>query len=353
MKIPGDIRVVRYVAHPDGAELRKCFSLSQMRVPEVDQGEVLVRPIYLRMDPYQRIRMRPESDFEGGPIRGGPLRLGEVEPGRGSGVIVQSGHPSFSPGDHVSGEMHWAELTAVPAAALEKLPPLRGSLRLSQSILGGPGLTAYFALHETARALAGETVVVTGAAGGVGALAIQMAKAMGCRVVGIAGGEEKCRFIMENLGADAAIDHRAGEIEAALARACPDGIDVFLDGVGGALHDAAIPLMRVRGRVVVLGAIDRYDAGNGIDLGPRNLYLIAINRLRIQGFLVGDHVADYPAALSEIRQAIDRGQLHAVDTVREGLNEAPAVFEGLFRGAAIGKLLLQVHPDPEEQPEAA
>jgi hypothetical protein len=342
-----EVDIIRYLQHPGGVPDASCFALERAAAPEPADCEVLVRPVYLSMDPYLRIRMRAEPTFEGGPIMGGPLAPGSVVPSRGSGIVLASRHPDFAEGDRVAGQLAWATEVAAPAEALVRLPPAPGVLRLSQSLLGGVGMTAYFALLDKGQPRAGETVLIASAAGGVGVVAVQLAKLRGARVVGIAGGPEKCVFLRDELGCDATVDHRGDDPAAALDAACPEGIDIFLDSIGGPLHDAAMAHMNERGRIVVLGAIGRYGDDAEDDLAPRNLYRIAIRRLRIEGFVLGDHIPRFPQAQAEMLSWLEAGQIRPIDTIHEGLAAAPAAFATLFGGAPPGKVLVRVAPDPD------
>jgi NADPH-dependent curcumin reductase CurA len=338
-------RVIRLRSYPAGFPQPSDFELVEEVVPEPGEGELVVQTIYLSIDPYLRLRLREEGVLDGEGIMGGQLPIGAVVPGRGVGIVRRSRDEGFAEGDIVSGELAWADFVRTDGRMLVKIDPKSVPLRHSQGILGGVGMTAYFATLDAGRPRVGDTVVVSAAAGGVGILAGQVARIAGARVVGIAGGLEKTRLLIREAGFDAAVDYKAESWAESLAKACPTGIDVFLDLVGGAIHDRVMEHINVGARIVLVGIISRYAAASE-DHGPRHLYRMIMKRAVMRGFLVGDYMNRFPEARTAILGWLHEGRIKPIETVMYGLENAPAAFAGLLAGRNVGKLLVQVSPEP-------
>ena len=305
-------------------------------VPEVSEdGQVLVRTLYLSCDPTQRGWMARDTYMPAVP-------LGEVMRSFGVGRVVASRHPDHTPGQLVQGLLGWQDYALVDASAsrLTVLPP-GVPIPLAMSVLGLTGLTAYFGLLEVGRPKRGETVVVSGAAGATGSVVGQIARLKGCRTIGIAGGPEKCRWLIEQARFDAAIDYKGEDVEARLAELCPDGIDVYFDNVGGEILDAALARLAFHGRVVVCGAIADYNRSE-LPPGPSHYLNLLVQRGRMEGFLILDYLDRAQEAVAELAAWVAAGEIAAEVDIQEGLENAPKTLRRLFTGANLGKQLLKV-----------
>ncbi len=324
---------------PKGAPVDSDFVLEEVRLPRPGPGEVLVRTLWLSIDPYMRGRMSDAPSYTA------PVGLGEPMHGECVGMVTESRDPAFSPGDHVVGMGGWQSHFVLPAAKLRRIDPGQAPLSAWLGVLGMPGLTAYAALHDIARPEAGETVVVPAAAGAVGALAGQLAKLRGCRVVGIAGGPEKCRYVTEELGFDACLDRREPDLEGRLKAACPRGVDVYLELVGGEVLWAVLPLMNLHGRVPVIGGIAWYNLPGlpeGPDRTPLLMRRILVRRLRLQGMIVWDHAALEERFREEVAALLREGRIRYREHVYEGLERAPQALIDLLEGRTFGKVVVRV-----------
>ncbi|HVC55562.1 MAG TPA: NADP-dependent oxidoreductase [Stellaceae bacterium] len=336
--MPEPNRQVVLQRRPNGLPVPDDFAIVETPLPEPADGQVLLRGIYLSLDPYMRGRI------SGAPSYARPTGIGEVIEGRVVGEVVRSLHPDFRAGELAYGGYGWQLYSAVPGAEMRKLDPAEAPISTALGILGMPGLTAYVGLSDIGRPQAGETVVVSAASGAVGAVAGQLAKQQGARVVGIAGGAEKCRYIEAELGFDAAVDHRAGDLGAALERACPRGIDVYFENVGGAVQQAVFARLNDFGRMVMCGMVSEYN-----DITPQpgpSLISVVRKRLKIQGFIVSDQWqrwGEYRALAAPLLRA---GQLKYREDIVAGLERAPDAFIGLLQGRNFGKLLVQLADDP-------
>lgn len=331
------------VRRPQGQVTTDDFRLEEGPIPRPDDGQVLARTIWLSLDPYMRGRMNE------GPSYVAPVPLGGVMQGEGVGEVLESRHPGFAPGDFVRGHGGWQSHFVLPGEKLTRLDPHEAPLSTALGVLGMPGLTAYAGLHTIASPKAGETVVVGAASGAVGAIAGQLAAAMGCRVVGVAGGPEKCRYVEEELGFATCLDRRAPDLAGRLAVACPDGVDVYVELVGGAVFQAVLPLMNVKGRIPVIGTIAWYNLKElppGPDRTPQLLRTILTKRLRVEGLIVFDHAQLEPEFRREVGAMVRQGRVRFREDVVEGLARAPEALIGLLEGRNFGKLLVQVSPDP-------
>ena len=325
---------------PEGEATAGNFRLATAEMPALQDGQVLVRHHYLSLDPYMRGRMNDSKSYAAS------QPLGEVMIGGTVGEVVESRNARFAVGDKVVGMGGWQEYSVVDAVqpgALRKVDTTQVPLSHYLGAVGMPGVTAWYGLVKIIAPKAGETVVVSAATGAVGSAYGALAKARGCRVVGIAGGPEKCRYATEELGFDACIDHRAhGDLKAmskALKEACPDGIDGYFENVGGYILDAVLLRANAFARIAVCGMIAGYD---GKPLPLQNPALILVNRMKVQGFIVSEHMEIWPEALKELGELVASGKLRPRETVAEGLEAAPEAFLGLLKGRNFGKQLVKL-----------
>jgi NADPH-dependent curcumin reductase CurA len=324
----------KLAARPVGLPKRSDFQLVTAEVPEPADGEVLVRVELLSLDPAMRGWMNEGRSYVP------PVALGEVMRAGGLGRVEKSKDPSLAPGDIVTGITGVQEWVSVKAKQLQKIDPSLAPKPRWLSVLGMPGMTAYFGLLEIGKPKAGDTVLISGAAGAVGAVAGQIAKIKGCRVVGIAGGMQKCAYLRE-LGFDAAIDYEHENIRAALHQHCPKGIDVYFDNVGGEILDEALARLALHARVVICGAISQYNSQEGFR-GPKNYMSLLVNRARMEGFVVFDFAARYGEAIRDIAKWLQEETLVSREDVVRGLDTFPDTLNMLYRGENFGKLILQV-----------
>jgi NADPH-dependent curcumin reductase CurA len=324
---------------PQGAPVPEDFEIAEGPAPEPAEGQILLRTRFLSLDPYMRGRMSEAKSYAR------PVPVGGVMEGQGVGEVVASRHPGFRPGDTAMAYTGWQRLAAVGGQGAIRIDPAEAKLSANLGVLGMPGLTAWVGLEDIGEPQAGETVVVSAASGAVGQVVGQIAKRRGARVIGVAGGPAKCRFITEELGFDAAIDHR-GDLAAQLDAACPDGIDVYWENVGGAVQAAVFPRLRDFGRMVMCGMIAQYNEVPGADAtaappGP-NLGPVVRKRLRIQGFIVSDKGwGRYPQFRQDMLGWLRDGLVWKEDVV-DGLRQAPEAFIGLLQGRNFGKLVVAV-----------
>ncbi|MEK6299098.1 MAG: NADP-dependent oxidoreductase [Acidobacteriota bacterium] len=326
----------RLAARPSGSIKKSDFEWVEQPVPSLNEGEVLVRNILLSLDPTNRIWMQETDSYL--PAVG----IGEVMRGGTIGVIEKSRNVNFQEGARVQGLLGWQDYAVSDGTGLTPLPnnpaiPLTAFFGL----FGHIGITAYFGLLDVGKPQAGETLVVSAAAGATGSLVGQIGKIKGCRVVGIAGTEEKCRWLTDELGFDAAINYKSESVLEALKRHCPAGIDVYFDNVGGEILDAALSLINQRARVVLCGLISQYNAVDPVP-GPYNFSNILIKRARIEGFIVIDYMNRAQEAMADLGKWLAEGKIkYRVDVV-EGLERAPEALGKLFDGSNVGKLVVQL-----------
>jgi NADPH-dependent curcumin reductase CurA len=331
----GTNRQIRLAARPVGLPDESVWSVTEEPVPEPGDGELLVRLSYISLDPAMRAWLNEGRSYVA------PVELGEVMRAGGAGRVVASSHPGFAAGDHVTGLFGVQEYAVSDGRGVQKVDPELAPLPRYLGALGTPGLTAYFGLLDVGELREGTTVVVSGAAGAVGTVAVQIAKLKGCRVVGIAGGPEKKSFLVDELGLDGAIDYKSEDVRAALREHCPDGIDLFFDNVGGEILEAALSRLARHARIVICGAISQYNAS--APRGPANYMNLLVNRARMEGFVVFDFADRYPEAFRELAGWAADGRLRAHEDVAEGGIEAfPRTLLRLFRGENTGKLVLHV-----------
>lgn len=340
MAIPPTQRQWLIAERPIGRALRTSdFTLGEAPVAPPKAGEVLLKTLYLSFDPAQKSWM----EFESGGYKGS-VALGAVMPGSGCGLVVQSRHPGFAPGDLVIGDLGWAEYPTVDGERLQKTPAGL-SPQEALSVLGTTGRTAYLALMNVGKPRAGDTLVISGAAGATGSLVGQIGKIAGCRVIGIAGGPKKCAYLTEALGFDAAIDYRGEKVRRRLRELCPGGIDIFFDNVGGELLDDALARLAFGARVVICGAISRYNfdpRSEDMPAGPRNYFNVVFTGASIQGFLMQHHERDYATADARLSTWLRAGAIRAHADVQHGFENAPASLNRLFEGLNLGKQMLKV-----------
>ena len=325
---------------PDGEAVASNFKLVTAETPALEDNQVLVRHHYLSLDPYMRGRMNDSKSYAQ------PQPLGQVMQGGTVGEVVESRHPKYAVGDKVVGFGGWQEYSVVDGSvvgALRKVDTTHVPLSHYLGAVGMPGVTAWYGLVKIIAPKAGETVVVTAASGAVGSAFAALAKARGCRVVGIAGGADKCRYATEELGFDACIDYKqhpdVKSMSQALKEACPDGIDGYFENVGGYIFDAVLLRTNAFARVALCGMIAGYD---GAPLPLANPALILINRLKIEGFIVSEHMEFWPEALKELGGLVASGKLRPRESMAEGIAAAPEAFLGLLKGRNFGKQLVKL-----------
>jgi NADPH-dependent curcumin reductase CurA len=328
-------RQFRLVARPVGMVKASDFELTTGPVPEPAAGDVLVQVLYISLDPAMRGWMNEGRSY----IR--PVRLGEVMRATGLGRVIASNDPGFRAGDIITGFTGVQEYAALPARHVTRVEP-RLELPHYLGVLGASGMTAYFGLLDIGQPRSGETVVVSAAAGAVGSVVGQIARIKGCRVIGIAGGADKCRALIEEFGFDAAIDYKTEDVRRKLREHCPNGIDVYFDNVGGTILEAALANLARKARVVLCGAIAQYNTTRDELTGPRNYMSLLVNRARMEGFLVYDYAAQFAAAMEEVTGWLAAGRLEAHEEIVAGLENFPQALLRLFRGENLGKLLLEV-----------
>jgi NADPH-dependent curcumin reductase CurA len=328
-------RQFRLTSRPVGMVQRSDFDFVTTPAGEPGPGEVLVRVLYLSLDPAMRGWMNEGKSYIA------PVGLGDVMRAGGLGRVVASSDASLAVGDTVVGMTGVQDYSIAKARELTKVDPRLAPLPRYLGALGMPGLTAYFGLLDIGQPKAGETVVVSAAAGAVGAVTGQIAKIKGCRAVGIAGGPDKCRYVVEELGFDAAIDYKNVDVRAALAQHCPKGIDIYFDNVGGDILDVVLSMLARRARVIICGAISQYNNRESIQ-GPRNYLSLLINHARMEGFVVFDYAVRYAEGAQALAGWALSGKLKAREHIVEGLETFPDTLQMLFRGENSGKLVIQV-----------
>lgn len=326
-------RRIVLAARPDGPVRPDHFRLEEVVLPEPGEGRVLVRNRFLSLDPYMRGAMNDRKSYRA------PQALGETMVGGTVGEVIESRHPGFAVGDVVVGGFGWQLYGLSDGTALRKVDTRRVPMQAYLGVAGMPGVTAWVGLNRIITPKAGETVVVSAASGAVGSVVGQLAKAQGCRVVGIAGGEAKCRAVVGEFGFDACVDYKAGRLEADLASATPDGIDGYFENVGGAVLDAVLARMNAFGRIAVCGLIAGY---NDEPIPVHHFRQVLLSRLRIQGFIVSEVPDAWPPALAELAAAVADGRLRYRETISHGLDSAPEAFIGLLRGENFGKQLVSL-----------
>ncbi|MBK8598090.1 MAG: NADP-dependent oxidoreductase [Holophagales bacterium] len=328
-------RQFRLIARPSGLPKRSDFDLVTTAIVAPGPGEVLVRVRYLSLDPAMRGWMNEGKSYIP------PVGLGEVMRAGGVGSVVESNDPAVAVGATVVGLTGVQEYATVKAAEVTRVDPALAPLPRYLGALGMPGMTAYFGLLDICQPKEGETVVVSGAAGAVGALVGQIAKIKGCRVVGIAGGAEKCRYVTDELGFDAAIDYKGEDVRETLKRHAPKGVDVYFDNVGGEILDVVLSLLARRARVAICGAISQYNNLEGVE-GPKNYLSLLVNSARMEGFVVFNYATRYGEGVRAMAAWLAEGRIKAREDVVDGLETFPETLLKLFKGENFGKLVLRV-----------
>ena len=327
-------RQILLKSRPEGAPGLDNFQLTEGPIPAPSEGEVLMRTLYLSLDPYMRGRMSAAKSYAKPAAVGQPMVGGTV------GEVVASRNSKFAVGDVVLGYGGWQDYALSSGAGLRKLDPAAAPVSTALGVLGMPGMTAYVGLLEIGQPKPGETVAVAAASGAVGSVVGQIAKIKGCRAVGIAGGAEKCRFVTGELGFDACVDHRAGDFAGQLEAACPNGIDVYFENVGGAVQQTVWPQLNDFARVPVCGLIAQYNAATPMP-GP-DMFSVLRKRLNLRGFIVSDFAAKQGDFLRDVGEWVRTGRLKYREDIVEGLEQAPAAFLGLLQGKNFGKMLVKV-----------
>jgi NADPH-dependent curcumin reductase CurA len=327
-------RQVRLAARPVGLPKRSDWDFTEEEVGQPAEGQVLVKVSHLSLDPAMRGWMNDAKSY----IR--PVDIGEVMRAGGVGEIIASKHPGFSVGDPVTGVFGVQQYAISDGAGVRKVDTKFAPLPAYLGVLGAPGMTAYFGLLDIGKPQPGETVVVSGAAGAVGAVVCQIAKIKGCRVIGIAGGDDKCKYLIDTLHCDAAIDYKNDDVKAGLKKHCPDGIHVYFDNVGGDILDACLARLAMHARIVICGAISQYNSTTP-PKGPANYLSLLVNRATMTGMVVFDYAARYGEAAKEMAGWIAAGKLvHKEDVVSGGIDTFPEALLKLFKGENFGKLVL-------------
>jgi len=334
--MPAINKQITLAARPSGMPKLSDFKLVESPVPEPGPGEFVVRMLYVSVDPYMRGRMNDVKSYAP------PVQIGEVMGAGAMGKVVASQNPQFQAGDVVEGFFGWQQFAVSNGTGVRKIDPTLAPVSTALGVLGMPGLTAYFGLLDIGKPRAGETVVVSGAAGAVGSLAGQIAKIQGCRVVGIAGSDQKVAWLRDELGFDAALNYKTStNYTAKLAELCPKGVDVYFDNVGGAITDAVFPLINTGARVVVCGQIAQYNADK-LETGPRLLWHLIVKQARAEGFLVFQYASRYAEGLKQMAEWLKAGKLKYREQFVDGIENTPRAFIGMLQGENTGKQLVRV-----------
>jgi NADPH-dependent curcumin reductase len=331
---------IRLKARPNGLPTRDGWEFTTEPVVEPSEGGVLVKTIAISLDPAMRGWMNDAKSYIA------PVGIGEVMRAGGIGEVIASKNPAFKVGDTVGCTPNAQEYCLIPADQIKRNGLFKLDLRLGTAtqwlnVLGMPGMTAYFGLMDIGLPKAGETVVVSGAAGAVGQTVGQLAKIKGCRVVGIAGGPAKCDWVVKELGFDACVDYKAGDLKSALRDACPKGVDIYFDNVGGEILDTVLTRLARNARIVICGAISQYNNTTPVK-GPANYLSLLVNRARMEGMVVFDYTDRFPVAVAELAGYLKDGRMKSKEDVVVGLQTFPETLLKLFNGENFGKLVLQI-----------
>jgi hypothetical protein len=321
-------------SYPEGWVTEANFRLETAPVPKPADGEVLVKNHWLSLDPYMRGRMSQQKSY----VKG--VEPGEVMTGEAAGEVVESKHSKFKPGDKVTAPSGWQLYWSGKGEMLTKVDASKVPLSYFLGCLGMPGRTAYFGMKDICQPKPGETVVVSAASGAVGSVVGQLAKAWGCRAVGIAGGKAKCDYTVKELGFDACVDYKAGDLYGQLKAACPKGVDALFENVGGEILDTTLRLMNLRGRIAICGLISDYNAKE--PYGVKMFRSILVNRLKVQGMIVFDWLQRYPEANQALLDLVVGGKLKYRESILEGIENAPKGLIGLLKGENFGKQLVKL-----------
>ena len=326
---------IRFASRPSGMPTLDNFNTVDADVPQLNDGEVFVRTLYISVDPYLRGRMREGRSYVA------PFEIGQVIVSGVIGKVVESRAPEFKQGDLVTSILGWRLYNLAKGTELRKIDPRVAPVTTWLGVLGMPGLTAYFGLLDIGQPREGETVVVSGAAGAVGMTVCQIAKLKGCRTVGIAGSDDKNRYLTDELGVDAAINYKDPEWKQALQQACPKGVDVYFDNVGGEVSDAIMPLLNHGARLVICGQISLYCLDKP-DIGLRPQPALLVKSALMKGFIITDYAARFAEGVTNLAQWLAAGKLKYAETIVEGFENTPNAFIGLFCGDNLGKQIVKV-----------
>ena len=336
-------RQILLASRPSGEPTLDNFRLVESEVPRAVPGQMLLRSIYLSLDPYMRGRMNA------GKLYAAPVEVGQVMEGRAVAEVMESNLSGYERGDVVFAPLGWQEFAVSDGQGVRKLDPKLRPLSYALGILGMPGMTAYTGLLNIGQPKPGETLVVAAASGAVGSVVGQIGKLKGCRVVGIAGGPEKCRYVKDELGFDVCLNHREPDLAGRLEAACAKGIDVYFENVGGAVFDAVLPLLNNFARIPVCGLIAHYNATElppGPDRVPLVMHQILVKRLTFRGFIVWDFASQMPQFLADMSTWLREGRLKYKEDITDGLENAPRELIGLLRGENFGKKIIRVSNEP-------
>jgi NADPH-dependent curcumin reductase CurA len=341
--MPDTNRQILLARRPQGEPVLDDFEVSNSAVPVPGDGQFLARTIYLSLDPYMRGRMNADRSYSD------PVPIGGVMEGGTVSIIEKSNHAEFQIGDIVVGRAGWQDYAVSDGTGMRKVDPATNPLSHAVGVLGMPGMTAYTGLLNLGQPKEGETLVVAAASGAVGSVVGQIAKIKGCRAVGVAGGQKKCRYVTDELGFDACLDHRADDFEAQLAAACPDGVDIYFENVAGRVLRAIIPLFNFFARMPVCGLISQYnltELPDGPDHLPMLMRCVLTNRLAMRGFIVRDYADQEADFLRDVGQWVSEGRIKYREHRVGGLENAPATLIGLLKGENFGKTVIEVSNDP-------
>jgi NADPH-dependent curcumin reductase CurA len=330
-------RQIRLKSRPAGAPTVANFDIVDSPMPSLAGDDVLRRTIYLSLDPYMRGRMSDAKSYAA------PVNVGDVMCGHTVSEVVESRNPAFHTGDFVTGYDGWQQYAVSNGKDLRKLDPAVAPISTAIGVLGMPGMTAWVGLMDIGKPAAGETVVVSAASGAVGSMVGQLAKVHGCRAVGVAGSDAKCRYVVDELGFDACVNYKSGSLVTSLGDACPKGIDVYFENVGGAVFAAVLRFLNRGARIPLCGVIADYNAPSS---SVPTLLPILVSRATIQGFIVSDHADRFGVAAQELAPLVRSGRLKYREDITDGIDAAPSAFLGLLEGRNFGKALVRVSPDP-------
>lgn len=339
-------RQILLASRPHGEPTLDNFKLVEDAVPDPGPGQMLLRTIYLSLDPYMRGRMNAGASYAR------PVEVGEVMEGRSVCEVAKSNIPGYQAGDIVVAGTGWQDYALSDGKGVQKIDITLGPISYALGVLGMPGLTAYTGLLNIGKPQPGETLVVAAASGAVGSIVAQIAKIKGCNVIGIAGGERKCRFVQEELGFDACLDHHEHGLAKRLKLACPKGIDIYFENVGGAVFEAVLPLLNNFARIPVCGLIAHYNAAE-LPAGPNNVPLlmhsILVKRLTLRGFIVWDFASQFRDFMTDMTAWLREGKVKYREDITNGLENAPRELIGLLKGENFGKKIIRVRPEPQRR----
>ncbi len=323
---------------PIGWPTEDDFEIEVSQIPSIKEGEILLQTMWLSLDPYMRGRMNDAKSYAD------PVQIGAPMVGGAVAKVIESRSPMFSKNDIVEGRIGWQKYAVSSGIELRTIDKSLGPIQTAIGILGMPGLTAYFGFLDVCEPRPGDIVVVSAASGAVGQVVGQIAKIMGCTVIGTAGSDEKIKFILDELGFDYGINYKSDDISESLDKFCPDGIDIYFDNVGGELTDAVMERLRVGARISVCGQISQYN-NSQLQLGPRNIGSLVRSQAKMQGFLVHAYSNKYPEGLDKMSKWIKEGKLKYKEDIVKGIENAPKTFIGMLNGENFGKTLIKVSDD--------